>query len=72
MASKLDYSKDSRVRKTATGYLLPVNDPRYSDWEVVADRQRGGWHARPVDRDQTGVWADTAEEAVEMVIGPPA
>lgn len=71
--SLLDYSCDGRVRTTDTGYLLP--DPCGPDWEVVEDQQRGGWHAHPVDHDRTGasgVWAATAEQAIAMVIGPPA
>ena len=71
--STLDYSLDERVRITATGFLLP--DPCGPDWEVVPDRQHGGWHARPVDQDRTGapgLWAATAAQAIEMVIGPPA
>ncbi len=71
--SLLDYSLDRRVQVIASGYLLP--DPCGPDWEVVPDRWRGGWHARPVDHDHTGaagVWAATAEQAIEMVIGPPA
>lgn len=69
--TKLDYSRDSRVTKTADGgYRIPTGDAKYSDWEVVP--ANGRWHARPVDRDQSGVWADTPEAAVEMVIGQPA
>jgi hypothetical protein len=46
-----------------------------SDERVVEDHQHGGWHARPVDHDHTGaagVRAATAEQAIAMVIGPPA
>jgi hypothetical protein len=69
----LDYTRDGRVRVTAAGYLLP--DPCGPDWEVLPDLQYGGWHARPVDHEQTGaagVRAGTAEQAIQMVIGPPA
>jgi hypothetical protein len=69
----LDYTFDERVQITATGFLLP--DPCGPDWEVVPDRQRGGWHARPVDHQRTGAAggrAETAAQAIEMVIGPPA